>query len=107
MRTMTSINLDTLKGTGQCEPADSPSGVPSRPSRTKNGLNGLVPFSRFVTLLWFVLLSGCAVGPNYQRPKLNVPSEYRSAEGATDHASIAYLPWWEVFKDAELKHLVQ
>ena len=53
------------------------------------------------------LLPGCAVGPNYQRPKVNVPSEYRGAEGAAKQASIADLPWWEVFKDPRLKNLVQ
>lgn len=53
------------------------------------------------------LLPGCAVGPNYQRPKVNVPTEYRSAEGAAQQASIADLPWWEVFKDDRLKNLVQ
>lgn len=63
--------------------------------------------------LWPLLLSvlsllpGCAVGPNYQRPKVNVPTEYRSAEGAAQQASIADLPWWEVFKDDRLKNLVQ
>jgi outer membrane protein, multidrug efflux system len=53
------------------------------------------------------LLPGCAVGPNYQRPKVNVPTEYRSAEGAAQQASIADLPWWEVFKDDRLRNLVQ
>lgn len=53
------------------------------------------------------LLPGCAVGPNYQRPKVNVPAEYRGAEGAAQQASIADLPWWEVFKDQRLKNLVQ
>jgi outer membrane protein, multidrug efflux system len=53
------------------------------------------------------LLPGCAVGPNYQRPKVNVPTEYRSAEGAAQQASLADLPWWEVFKDDRLKNLVQ
>ena len=53
------------------------------------------------------LLPGCAVGPNYQRPKVNVPTEYRGAEGAAQQASIADLPWWEVFKDDRLKNLVQ
>jgi multidrug efflux system outer membrane protein len=65
------------------------------------------------TSLWLLLLSvlpllpGCAVGPNYQRPKVNVPTEYRGAEGAVQQASIADLPWWEVFKDERLKNLVQ
>jgi multidrug efflux system outer membrane protein len=54
-----------------------------------------------------VLLSNCAVGPNYQRPRVSVPTEYRGAEGATQQASIADLPWWEVFKDEQLRSLVQ
>ena len=53
------------------------------------------------------LLSGCAVGPNYQRPKVNIPAEYRDSRGATQQESIADLPWWEVFKDERLKNLVQ
>jgi outer membrane protein, multidrug efflux system len=58
---------------------------------------------------WFILflLSGCAVGPNYQRPKVNSPAEYRDAERAAQQASIADLPWWEVFKDDRLRNLVQ
>ena len=55
----------------------------------------------------FLLLLGCAVGPNYQRPKLTVPTEYRSGGGAAQQASIADLPWWEVFKDPRLRELVQ
>jgi multidrug efflux system outer membrane protein len=53
------------------------------------------------------LFLGCAVGPNYQRPKVSAPTEYRSAEAAAQQASIADLPWWEVFKDPRLKELVQ
>ena len=55
----------------------------------------------------FLLLAGCAVGPNYQRPKVNVPAEFRGAEGAAQQASIADLPWWSVFQDEQLKSLVQ
>src|SRR6266481_6232979 len=106
MKTTTSIELDSLKGAGQRERADSSIDSPARPSRTKNDLRRIFSLFLFVTLWWFVLLSGCAVGPNYQRPKLSVPSEYRSAEGANDQASIADLPWWEVFNDEQLKHLV-
>ncbi|HKW62207.1 MAG TPA: efflux transporter outer membrane subunit [Candidatus Acidoferrum sp.] len=54
-----------------------------------------------------LLPCGCAVGPNYQRPKVNIPTEYRDAQGAAQQASIADLPWWEVFKDERLKNLVQ
>ena len=55
----------------------------------------------------FLLLPGCAVGPNYQRPKVSVPTGYRSAEASAQQASIADLPWWEVFKDSRLRELVQ
>ena len=54
-----------------------------------------------------LLLAGCAVGPNYKRPAVNVPAEFRGAEGASQQASIADLPWWEVFKDQRLKELIQ
>jgi len=77
-------------------------------SKKRNAL-GHVGRSSTLLLLGFlsVLLPGCAVGPNYQRPKLNVPGVYRGAEGAAERASIADLPWWEAFKDEQLKHLVQ
>jgi multidrug efflux system outer membrane protein len=107
MRTRTSIKLDFLKDISKCKRADLSRGSSARSPRTKIGFLRLFPFALFTTVWWFVLLSGCAVGPNYQRPKLNVPSEYRGAEGAADQTSIADLPWWEVFKDEQLKHLVQ
>jgi multidrug efflux system outer membrane protein len=53
------------------------------------------------------LLAGCALGPNYQRPKADIPTEYRGAAQAAQAASVADLPWWEVFKDEQLKNLVQ
>jgi outer membrane protein, multidrug efflux system len=54
-----------------------------------------------------LLLSGCAVGPNYVRPKVNAPADFRGAEGAAQQASYADLPWWEVFKDEQLKSLIK
>jgi outer membrane protein, multidrug efflux system len=54
-----------------------------------------------------LMLSGCAVGPNYVRPKVNVPADFRGAEGAAQQASYADLPWWEAFKDEQLKALIK
>jgi multidrug efflux system outer membrane protein len=105
MRTRTTIKRDFLKNI--CKRTDLSLGNPARSPRTKIRFLRPFPFALFTTVWWYVLLSGCAVGPNYQRPKLNVPSEYRSGEGAANQASIADLPWWEVFKDDQLKHLVQ
>jgi multidrug efflux system outer membrane protein len=54
-----------------------------------------------------VLCSACAVGPNYERPRIETPSVYRSAEPPLDAKSIADVPWWEVFRDPTLKGLVE
>ncbi|HUL34760.1 MAG TPA: efflux transporter outer membrane subunit [Candidatus Eisenbacteria bacterium] len=53
-----------------------------------------------------LLLSGCAVGPKYSRPKVVAPAEFRGAEGQAEQASYADEPWWVVFKDDQLKSLI-
>jgi multidrug efflux system outer membrane protein len=51
-------------------------------------------------------LSGCAVGPNYKRPAVSAPQEYRRAASDTNTSivsqSFADLGWWEMFKDPQL-----
>jgi multidrug efflux system outer membrane protein len=54
-----------------------------------------------------LLLSGCRVGPNYKRPGVNAPSVYRGQSSPAQQASLADLPWWDVFKDESLKALVK
>ena len=58
-----------------------------------------------------VLLAGCAVGPDYHRPTLDVPAQYRdvapTTTGATaDAASMGDSGWWEVYQDADLQALL-
>src|SRR5207248_10057582 len=55
------------------------------------------------------LLAGCAVGPNYQRPAVQVPQAFRTPEpaAAPEPASLADLKWFEVFKDAQLQDLIK
>jgi multidrug efflux system outer membrane protein len=53
-----------------------------------------------------LFFSGCAVGPKYSRPNINVPTDFRGEEGRAQQASYADQPWWEVFKDDELKALI-
>ena len=57
-----------------------------------------------------LLLSGCAVGPNYKRPSVSVPGTYRGAipQEATQPAaeSIGEQKWWEVFQDPQLQDLI-
>src|SRR5215831_12264003 len=60
---------------------------------------------KVVILLSCALVAGCAVGPDYRRPGVNAPTNFRGA--ATQQAnSVADLPWWEIFKDDSLKQLV-
>jgi multidrug efflux system outer membrane protein len=47
---------------------------------------------------------GCAIGPSYERPELPTPPAFRDQAEAT--ASVADLPWWEVFRDETLVALV-
>jgi multidrug efflux system outer membrane protein len=58
-----------------------------------------------------LLLAGCTVGPNYKRPKVDVPTVYRGpAEEQAANAGPASLgdeKWWEVFQDEELQKLIR
>jgi multidrug efflux system outer membrane protein len=67
-------------------------------------------FLFYFTLPAILLLTGCMVGPNYQRPKVAVPQAFRSAatrEQGQSPESIADLPWWQVFKDPVLQKLIR
>jgi len=65
-------------------------------------------------------LLGCAVGPNYKRPSVDVPVTYRdavladqsskagsSSSGNTASASLGDERWWEVFRDSQLQDLIR
>jgi outer membrane protein, multidrug efflux system len=56
-----------------------------------------------------VLLSGCMVGPDYQRPAVTTPDSFRGASAAIppDKQSIAELKWFEVFQDELLQELIR
>jgi multidrug efflux system outer membrane protein len=57
--------------------------------------------------LALAVLTGCAVGPNYKQPPITAPDVYRDVQGPpAPAASLADEPWWEVFKDPVLIHLI-
>ena len=67
-------------------------------------------FLFYFTLPALLLLTGCMVGPNYQRPKVAVPQAFRNAaiqEQGQSPESIADLPWWQVFKDPVQQKLIR
>lgn len=57
------------------------------------------------SLLLILSLGGCAVGQDYQRPVLDVPSDYRFA--VTAEAPAAAAEWWDQFNDPVLGRLVK
>ena len=60
-----------------------------------------------VPCLLGALLAGCAVGPNYKQPTVAVPEQFREVQGPpAPGASLADLPWWELFGDPALKSLI-
>jgi outer membrane protein, multidrug efflux system len=64
---------------------------------------------RNLSVLAMVFLCGCTVGPNYQRPKLATPAQFRAPEPlpAQQAASLADLKWFEIFKDEQLQALIR
>src|SRR6478735_7989291 len=62
-------------------------------------------------LFFITLCSGCAVGPNYKKPAVPVPPEYRGASleqaGRAGVASFGDQKWWDAFQDETLRDLIQ
>jgi multidrug efflux system outer membrane protein len=54
-----------------------------------------------------LVLSGCVVGPNYARPELPKPDQYRFVEGTTQAQSLADAPWYQIFDDPTLQALIR
>src|SRR5258708_13677082 len=58
-----------------------------------------------------LLCSGCAVGPNYKKPAVPVPPEYRGLSpdqaGKSDAASFRDQKWVDAVQDETLRDLIQ
>jgi multidrug efflux system outer membrane protein len=52
------------------------------------------------------ILSSCVMGPNYQRPQVTQPNDFRFQISQADATSFADLAWWDVFKDPALQALI-
>src|SRR5439155_12913559 len=66
------------------------------PSTLRNGA---------IALVLVASLSACMVGPDYQRPEVDVPAGWRL--GATEANAIANIAWWDQFQDPVLSELVR
>ena len=61
-------------------------------------------------LVVLICLSGCKVGPNYERPPIAAPEAYRGLAPELPPQSTASLgdeKWWTIFKDEQLQGLVR
>jgi len=54
------------------------------------------------------LMTGCLVGPKYQRPAVDVPQEYRAPapQQAAQASSLGNEQWWQVYQDPVLTQLI-
>jgi multidrug efflux system outer membrane protein len=83
--------------------------------------------SVLLTFLLVAAFTGCAVGPNYKRPTVDVPGTYRGSTDDTTRnpdtqqqpgqaepvkteqttTSLGDAKWWEVFQDPQLQSLIR
>ena len=69
----------------------------SRPRAASLLISGLALLGTF---------SGCLLGPRYERPVIESPENHRFVEGTPAPASLADVPWWELFQDPVLQQLI-
>jgi outer membrane protein, multidrug efflux system len=62
-----------------------------------------------IGLVTVMAVSGCALGPKYQRPSAPVPTQFKESDAQPSEASgtspIAYSNWWLAFNDPTLNQL--
>lgn len=65
----------------------------------------------FILSLFVMLCAGCTVGPNYKKPAVPVPPEYRGLPadqvGKSGATSFGDQKWWDAFQDETLRELIQ
>lgn len=71
------------------------------PSRCLQTIVSVLP-----CLLALLLLSACAIGPNYHRPDVQVPTTFRDTTNGVP-SERSELSWWKVFKDPALQDLIR
>ncbi len=108
-------NSDAGFSNGRTTILPLPAGEGRGEGESPNCVRAWVAFNRFamaagVSCAVGLLMFGCAVGPNYQRPAVESPSAYRTAASDTNAPSgtnsFADLGWWDVYDDPQLKSYI-
>jgi outer membrane protein, multidrug efflux system len=74
-------------------------------SRPPEALRMIKPLAVIAVMM---ALGGCAVGPDYKRPAVDVPSAYRGAAGsASSQTTFADMQWWTVLEDPVLQSMIK
>jgi len=60
---------------------------------------------RIVSILPILLLTACAMGPDFIRPQVETAEKFRLSEMEAE--SIANLQWWELLQDVTLQQLIR
>jgi multidrug efflux system outer membrane protein len=55
-----------------------------------------------------LVLAGCTVGPDYKRPELSIPDDFRGRgpDGPAGAESLGDVGWWQIFQDETLQSLI-
>jgi len=72
-------------------------------SNIKTHLHSVRALTVFLPAL---VVADCTVGPDYKRPDVALPQEFRFQVGAAEAISFADLAWWNAFKDQALQDLI-
>jgi len=64
-----------------------------------------MPGVRLFPAVLLLTLGGCAAGPDYERPELDVPENY--VQPFEQGETFANVPWWELFGDEQLQELIR
>src|SRR4029453_15280630 len=59
-----------------------------------------------VLLVCMLALAGCMVGPDYERPRVDLPSSFPRAESVAAAEPMVQTDWWRLFGDPTLDDLV-
>jgi len=71
----------------------------------KQGTFGLIMKTIAITVSLFVFFcAGCAVGPDFKRPEVETPENYRFEKIPSE--AMVNLKWWELFHDPVLRTLI-
>jgi multidrug efflux system outer membrane protein len=65
-----------------------------------------VALAALAAVLPAILSAGCATGPEYRKPEVTPPAQFRSQVQPSEAISVADSPWWGMFNDEALRSLI-